>query len=185
MEQWAPCHHPCSIRVEILAQRYSTRSLLGLTIKTYLLAHKLNSHQAQWALFLGMFFTLTYQLTSRTSNRQHTIFLRDWCGQVVDWTSGPEGPARTTCVSIPPPVRSPVLQWEHPSKVVFHTIWWIPPSGNNTVLLSIVSSFSKAAHFISLVKLPSALETVSLCNLFSVCKVSQQVWLFSQDLPFK
>ena len=38
----------------------------------------------------------------------------------------------------------------------------LPPSDNNTTVLTIIDRFSKAAHFIALPKLPSASETADL-----------------------
>ena len=41
----------------------------------------------------------------------------------------------------------------------------LPPSDGNTVVLSIKDSFSKAVHFVPLLKLPSALEMANLLVL--------------------
>lgn len=38
----------------------------------------------------------------------------------------------------------------------------LPPSAGNTVILTIIDCFSKAAHFVALPKLPTALETARL-----------------------
>lgn len=43
----------------------------------------------------------------------------------------------------------------------------LPPSSGNTVLLIIIDRFSKAAHFVALAKLPTALETTQLLTQHS------------------
>lgn len=52
--------------------------------------------------------------------------------------------------------------WSH-SSVNFTT--GLPPSEGKTVILTIVDCFSKAVHFVPLVKLPLSLETANLLIL--------------------
>lgn len=53
------------------------------------------------------------------------------------------------CYNLPVPLTSPVITG-------------LPPSDGNTVILTVVNRFSKAAHFIPLLKLPSAKQTAEL-----------------------
>ena len=57
------------------------------------------------------------------------------------------------------PLPIPHRPWSH---VAVDFITGLPPSEGNTVILTVVDWFSKAAHFIPLSKLPSALETANL-----------------------
>ena len=57
------------------------------------------------------------------------------------------------------PLPIPHHPWSH---IAVDFITGLPPSEGNTVVLTIVDRFSKAAHFIPLSRLPSALETANL-----------------------
>ncbi len=57
----------------------------------------------------------------------------------------------------PLPIPSP--PWSH---IALDFVTGLPPSAGNTVVLTVVDRFSKAAHFIPLPKLPSAKETAQL-----------------------
>uniref|UniRef100_A0A8C5HTM3 Gypsy retrotransposon integrase-like protein 1 n=3 Tax=Gouania willdenowi TaxID=441366 RepID=A0A8C5HTM3_GOUWI len=57
------------------------------------------------------------------------------------------------------PLPVPTRPWSH---IAVDFVTGLPPSGGNTVILTIVDRFSKAAHFVALPKLPSARETASL-----------------------
>ena len=57
------------------------------------------------------------------------------------------------------PLPIPHRPWSH---IAVDFITGLPPSEGNTVVLTIVDRFSKAAHFIPLSRLPSALETANL-----------------------
>ena len=57
------------------------------------------------------------------------------------------------------PLPIPHRPWSH---VAVDFVTGLPPSEGNTVILTVVDRFSKAAHFIPLPKLPSALETANL-----------------------
>ena len=57
------------------------------------------------------------------------------------------------------PLPIPHRPWSH---VAVDFVTGLPPSEGNTVILTVVDRFSKAAHFIPLTKLPSALETANL-----------------------
>ena len=218
-------------------------------------ARRLNSRQARWALFLGRFnYTLTYRPGSRNIkpdalSRQFSPAVEEpseetilpsscvvgaarWKIEQVVQEALRDHPAPEGCpqgrLFVPPPVRSPVLQWGHSSRVACHPgvhrtlallqqrFWWpsmsadtrefvaacsvcarnksshrapagllrplpiphrpwshiavdfvtgLPPSDGNTTILTIVDRFSKAVHFVSLPKLPSALETANLLVL--------------------
>ncbi len=54
------------------------------------------------------------------------------------------------------PLPVPSRPWSH---ISLDFITALPPSQGNTVVLTVVDRFSKAAHFIPLPKLPSAKET--------------------------
>ena len=60
------------------------------------------------------------------------------------------------------PLPIPHRPWSH---VAVDFVTGLPPSEGNTVILTVVDRFSKAAHFIPLTKLPSALETANLLVL--------------------
>lgn len=51
------------------------------------------------------------------------------------------------------PLPTPGRLWSH---IALDFVTGLPPSEGNTVILTIVDRFSKAAHFIGLPKLPSA-----------------------------
>ncbi len=53
----------------------------------------------------------------------------------------------------------PSWPWSH---IAMDFVTGLPPSGGMTVVLTVVDRFSKAAHFISLPKLPSARETATV-----------------------
>lgn len=57
------------------------------------------------------------------------------------------------------PLPTPGRPWSH---IALDFVTGLPPSAGNTVVLSIVDRFSKAAHFVALPKLPTALETAQL-----------------------
>lgn len=57
------------------------------------------------------------------------------------------------------PLAIPHRPWSH---IALDFVTGLPPSGGNTVVLTIIDRFSKAAHFIALPKLPSARETADL-----------------------
>lgn len=57
------------------------------------------------------------------------------------------------------PLPTPARPWSH---VSLDFVTGLPPSAGNTTILTIIDRFSKAAHFIALPKLPSALETARL-----------------------
>lgn len=54
------------------------------------------------------------------------------------------------------PLPIPSSPWSH---IALDFVTGLPPSSGNTAILSMVDRFSKAVHFISLPKLPSARET--------------------------
>lgn len=71
------------------------------------------------------------------------------------------------------PLTSPVLQRGHASKVACHPellcpypgvdfVTGLPPSEGHTTILTDDDRFSKAAHFVPLANLPSALQTFLL-----------------------
>ncbi len=66
--------------------------------------------------------------------------------------------------SLPPvflrPIPIPSRPWSH---IALDFVTGLPPSAGNTVILT-VDRFSKAAHFILLLKLPSALETAQVMS---------------------
>uniref|UniRef100_A0AAZ1XHU1 Integrase catalytic domain-containing protein n=1 Tax=Oreochromis aureus TaxID=47969 RepID=A0AAZ1XHU1_OREAU len=57
------------------------------------------------------------------------------------------------------PLSTPSRPWSH---IALDFITGLPPSAGNTVILTIIDHFSKAANFIALPKLPTALETARL-----------------------
>uniref|UniRef100_A0A3Q3JTK4 Gypsy retrotransposon integrase-like protein 1 n=1 Tax=Monopterus albus TaxID=43700 RepID=A0A3Q3JTK4_MONAL len=57
------------------------------------------------------------------------------------------------------PLTTPSRPWSH---IALDFVTGLPPSHGNTVILTIVDRFSKAAHFLVLPQLPSALETAQL-----------------------
>uniref|UniRef100_A0AAQ4PE48 Gypsy retrotransposon integrase-like protein 1 n=1 Tax=Gasterosteus aculeatus aculeatus TaxID=481459 RepID=A0AAQ4PE48_GASAC len=57
------------------------------------------------------------------------------------------------------PLPVPQRPWSH---VALDFVTGFPPSDGNTVILTVVDRFSKAAHFLPLPKLPSARETADL-----------------------
>uniref|UniRef100_A0AAX7VPW8 Gypsy retrotransposon integrase-like protein 1 n=1 Tax=Astatotilapia calliptera TaxID=8154 RepID=A0AAX7VPW8_ASTCA len=57
------------------------------------------------------------------------------------------------------PLPTPKRPWSH---IALDFVTGLPPSSSNTSILTIIDRFSKAAHFIALPKLPSALETAQL-----------------------
>lgn len=56
-------------------------------------------------------------------------------------------------------LQVPYCLWSH---IALDFIMGLPPSNGNSVILTIVDRFSKAAHFVPLSKLPSATETAQL-----------------------
>ncbi|KAL3968321.1 potassium voltage-gated channel Eag-related subfamily H member 3 [Sarotherodon galilaeus] len=57
------------------------------------------------------------------------------------------------------PLPVPSRPWSH---IALDFITGLPPSSGKTVILTIIDRFSKAAHFVALTKLPTALETAQL-----------------------
>lgn len=57
------------------------------------------------------------------------------------------------------PLPIPSRPWSH---IAMDFVTGLPPSRGNTVILTIVDRFSKAAHFVALHKLPTAKETADL-----------------------
>ncbi|KAL4007327.1 hypothetical protein ACER0C_001179 [Sarotherodon galilaeus] len=57
------------------------------------------------------------------------------------------------------PLPVPKRPWSH---IAVDFVTGLPPSSGNTTILTIVDRFSKAAHFVALIKLPTALETAQL-----------------------
>ncbi len=73
------------------------------------------------------------------------------CAQTKSSNSPPAGLLR--------PLPIPSRPWSH---VALDFITGLPSSAGNTVILTVVDRFSKAAHFIPLPKLPSAKETAQI-----------------------
>ncbi len=73
------------------------------------------------------------------------------CAQTKSSNSPPAGFLR--------PLPIPSRPWSH---IALDFVTGLPPSAGNTVVLTVVDRFSKAAHFIPLPKLPSAKETAQL-----------------------
>lgn len=57
------------------------------------------------------------------------------------------------------PLIIPGRLWSH---IALDFVIGLPPSKGNTVIVTIVDWFSKAAHFLALPKIPTALETANL-----------------------
>uniref|UniRef100_A0AAZ1XL87 Integrase catalytic domain-containing protein n=1 Tax=Oreochromis aureus TaxID=47969 RepID=A0AAZ1XL87_OREAU len=57
------------------------------------------------------------------------------------------------------PLPTPGRPWSH---IALDLVTGLPPSAGNTAILTIIDRFSKAAHFIALPKLPTALEMARL-----------------------
>lgn len=81
------------------------------------------------------------------------------CAQNNSSNSAPAGLLR--------PLPVPSRPWSH---IALDFITGLPPSKGNTVILTVVDPFSKAAHFIPLPKLPSARETAQaiINNVFRI-----------------
>ncbi len=73
------------------------------------------------------------------------------CAQTKSSNSPPAGFLR--------PLPIPSRPWSH---IALDFVTGLPPSAGNTVVLTLVDRFSKAAHFIPLPKLPSAKESTQL-----------------------
>uniref|UniRef100_A0AAX7U1G4 Integrase catalytic domain-containing protein n=1 Tax=Astatotilapia calliptera TaxID=8154 RepID=A0AAX7U1G4_ASTCA len=72
--------------------------------------------------------------------------------------------ARNKLLNRPPPgllqlLPTPARPWSH---VSLDFVTGLPPSAGHTAILTVIDRFSKAAHFVALPKLPSALETARL-----------------------
>lgn len=80
-------------------------------------------------------------------------------------------PAGLLCL-IPIPSR-------HRSHIVLDFVTGLPPSGSNTTILTIVSRFSKAVHFVPLTRLPSTSETAQLLvqHVFCLCGIPSDLVL--------
>lgn len=72
------------------------------------------------------------------------------------------------------PLPIPLRPWSH---IVVDFITGLPPSEENGTILTIVDCFSKAAHFIPLPKLPTALETGNLLitHVFKLHGIPQDI----------
>ena len=147
-------------------------------------ACRLNSRQARWALFLGRFnFSLTYRPGSRNTkpdalSRQFALQEGEPGGQTILPSTCVVGAARWEIkglvqearenhpdpegcppnrLHVPPPARSPVLQWGHASKVACHPgfhrtlallqqrFWW-PAMSSDTREFIAICERSKASH---------------------------------------
>ena len=149
-------------------------------------ARRLNSRQARLALFLGRFnFSLTYRPGSRNTkpdalSRQFALQEGETDGETIlpskcmvgaaRWEIGglvqeacenhpdPEG-CPPNWLYVPPPARSPVLQWGHTSKVACHPgfhrtlallqqrFWWPTMSDTREFIATCsVCACSKASH---------------------------------------
>uniref|UniRef100_A0A9J7YQW1 Gypsy retrotransposon integrase-like protein 1 n=1 Tax=Cyprinus carpio carpio TaxID=630221 RepID=A0A9J7YQW1_CYPCA len=73
------------------------------------------------------------------------------CAQTKSSNNPPAGLLR--------PLPVPSRPWSH---IALDFVTGLPPSSGNTVILTVVDRFSKAAHFIPLPKLPSAQETAQI-----------------------
>lgn len=73
------------------------------------------------------------------------------CTQTKSSSSPPTGLLR--------PLHIPSCPWSH---IAMDFVKRLPSSANNTVILTIVDRFSKAAHFVPLCKLPFAKETAQI-----------------------
>ncbi len=72
------------------------------------------------------------------------------------------------------PLSVPSRPWSH---ISLDFVTALPPSHGNTVVLTVVDRFSKAAHFIPLPKLPSARETALLSLITSFAfMASRRTW---------
>lgn len=93
----------------------------------------------------------------RFSSRSSTIFgvckfaACTVCAQTKSSNNPPAGLLR--------PLPIPSRPWSH---ITLDFVTGLPSSSGNTVILTVVDRFSKAAHFIPLPKLPSALETAQI-----------------------
>lgn len=126
----------------------STHLSSGLTTRTYILsARRLNSHQAQWALFLVQFnFSLTYhsgsqngkpdalscQFSPASADSEQEMIIAPTCvvGAAL-WRMEQEvqealrdvpvpGQCPPNCLFVPQNFHSSVLQWGHASKEACH-----------------------------------------------------------------
>uniref|UniRef100_A0A3B3HTI1 Uncharacterized protein n=1 Tax=Oryzias latipes TaxID=8090 RepID=A0A3B3HTI1_ORYLA len=118
-------------------------------------AKRLNSRQARWCLFFDRFdFTITYRPGSR--NIKPDALSRLFCSG-DDQDSSPIIPPTCIVGNLTWDIESRVIQrpWSH---LAMDFITGLPASQDNTVILTVVDRFSKAAHFIPLPKLPTATE---------------------------
>lgn len=70
-------------------------------------------------------------------------------------------PVNQSAAGLLHPLLTPSCPWSH---IAVDFVTGLPPSSGNTVILTIVDRFSKAAHFVALPKLPTALETARLLS---------------------
>ncbi len=68
-------------------------------------------------------------------------------------------PSNTPPAGLLRPLPIPSRSWSH---IALDLVTGLPLSAGNTVILTVVNRFSKAAHFIPLPKLPSACETAQV-----------------------
>ncbi|XP_025767086.1 uncharacterized protein LOC100708394 isoform X1 [Oreochromis niloticus] len=77
------------------------------------------------------------------------------------------------------PLPTPGWPWSH---ISLDFVTGLPPSSGNTVILTIVDRFSKAAHFVALPKLPTALEhSTAYCKCLD-CTASLTISSLTEDL---
>ncbi len=88
---------------------------------------------------------------TRERDIRHFVASCPVCAQTKSSNSPPTGFLR--------PLPIPSRPWSH---IALDFVTGLPPSAGNTVVLTVVGRFSKAAHFIPLPKLPSTKETAQV-----------------------